>query len=381
MLCWVVLSERLVSQAGPGGAYADALLLVLSDHGQTQGGDHGGGTPDETDSILVAMSLTRMNATLQQQQQQSQQQQPQQPEQQQEQQLQQQEEEGPQGSRPVQDVGSSDSELLLKLMAAAGCVDGPASTQHNAAAAAGAAAAGAGAHAAAAAAAKDLQRSLVCGNTVPQIDLTPLLSHLLGVPAPFANLGKLPPHLFATLATAAASGAQDASTAAWLPGYAAALAANAGQVHGYLNRYAQVGRLPAAQLAAVNELYAALQQQHQVVWQEEEQQQEGQHGGSGGSPSSSEATHQLEGLVTAQLRYLAAAADLARRRFTLFQQGPIWAGCGLAMLVLLGQLGYLRYAALGRRGGKGPQHLQAHDCCGCWVSVHPAGVVLEVADS
>jgi hypothetical protein len=42
--------------------------------------------------------------------------------------------------------------------------------------------------------------------------------------------------------------------------------------------------------------------------------------------------------VMAQLAYLAAAADVARRRFTLFEQGPIWFGCGAGVLVLTLQL-------------------------------------------
>jgi len=42
--------------------------------------------------------------------------------------------------------------------------------------------------------------------------------------------------------------------------------------------------------------------------------------------------------VMAQLAYLAAAADVARRRFTLFEQGPIWFGCGGGVFVLALQL-------------------------------------------
>jgi hypothetical protein len=51
---------------------------------------------------------------------------------------------------------------------------------------------------------------------------------------------------------------------------------------------------------------------------------------------------QLESLVAAQLSYLSAAAGLARRRFTLFQQGPMWLGCGLGLLLLGWQLWQLR---------------------------------------
>lgn len=283
-----------MSQAGPGGAYEDTLLLVLSDHGQTQGGDHGGGTADETDSILVAVSLRHMNATLEQQQQ----------------------------TADTQDASeastSQDEALLLRLLASAKYADSVAPPAQHTDATAAAAAAGGGA----AGPAGGLSSLMVCRNTVPQIDLTPLLAHSLGVPIPFGNLGKLPPHLFATLATA-----QGRSTpaAAWLPLYSAALAANAAQVHAYLNRYAAVGGLPAGQLAAANEQYRALQDK-QDSWQQEQ----------GGAPA------ELEAIVTMQLQYLDAAAELARRRFTLFQQGPIWAGCALGLVVLAAQLWYLR---------------------------------------
>jgi hypothetical protein len=298
--------------------YADTLLVVLSDHGQTQGGDHGGGTPDETDSILVAVSLGQMNATLEQQQ---------------------------DGDTAGHSSGKEDnSSFLLQLMASSGY-----SAQSPAAPAVPAEPAPAGE-----AAAQTFSELLVCRNTVPQIDLTPLLAHTLGVPIPFGNLGKLPPHLFAVLATAQGLATQPA---AWLQDYSAALAANAAQVHAYLNRYAAVGGLPAGQLAAVNEQYAALQEKQQEAWGSRAQQQHEDKEGSqhqhhqqqqqGGSSSEVDATSTdgvvaLQGVVAAQLQFLGVAADLARRRFTLFQQGPIWAGCVLGVLVLVLQLWYLR---------------------------------------
>jgi hypothetical protein len=295
----------LVAQAGAGGNYEDTLLVVLSDHGQTQGGDHGGGTPDETDSILITISLKYMNATLQQAQ------------------------DGAAGA----DAGpgtTRDPDLLLHLLVASGY----------------AGSAVAGQHASAGQAAAALSVLMVCRNTVPQIDLTPLLAHALGVPIPFGNLGKVPPHLFATLA---APQEPSAAAAAWLPEYSAALAANAVQVHTYLNRYAAVGGLPAAQLAAVNGLYAALQDK-QATWRQQQQQQQAQGdmpagAGCAGMDSmavGSAGVAQLDALVGMQLQFLDAAADLARRRFTLFQQGPIWAGCVLGVVVLGMQLWYLR---------------------------------------
>jgi hypothetical protein len=58
-LCVVQVVEEMVSQAGPGGAYERTLLLVFGDHGQTMSGDHGGGTPEEVDSVLFALNLGR----------------------------------------------------------------------------------------------------------------------------------------------------------------------------------------------------------------------------------------------------------------------------------------------------------------------------------
>jgi hypothetical protein len=63
-----------------------------------------------------------------------------------------------------------------------------------------------------------------------QIDLTPTVAHLLGVPIPFGNLGKLPPHLFAALAVNSSTDGAELPAEAWLPQYAAALHANTHQV-------------------------------------------------------------------------------------------------------------------------------------------------------
>lgn len=52
--------EELSQQACPGGVHEETLLVVMSDHGQTLGGDHGGGTPDEVDSILLAFNLQKL---------------------------------------------------------------------------------------------------------------------------------------------------------------------------------------------------------------------------------------------------------------------------------------------------------------------------------
>lgn len=221
LLVVLLLSESLVSQTGPGGPYEDTLLLLLSDHGQTQGGDHGGGTHDETDSVLVAFNLRDMKLQRDKQQ-------------------------------PAEDLsnsannsdidktshpssssiscsedGNSDGDdlLLHRLMGVGGYLD-PRSPS-------------------------DLQQQYphlvpgpwCCNSSVSQIDLTPLMAYLLGVAIPFGNLGKIPPHLFKALtvdrdgglavqdsAEGQPGGSSAGTPASWLLQYADALRANADQV-------------------------------------------------------------------------------------------------------------------------------------------------------
>ncbi|GBG80965.1 hypothetical protein CBR_g31522 [Chara braunii] len=49
----------LQARAGAGGHHHDTLLLVMGDHGQTMTGDHGGGTDEEVNSAIFAMSMRR----------------------------------------------------------------------------------------------------------------------------------------------------------------------------------------------------------------------------------------------------------------------------------------------------------------------------------
>ena len=53
--------EELVVAAGPGGPHEGTLLLVFGDHGQTLGGDHGGGTREEVDSAIFALSPAKLH--------------------------------------------------------------------------------------------------------------------------------------------------------------------------------------------------------------------------------------------------------------------------------------------------------------------------------
>ncbi|WOG90976.1 hypothetical protein DCAR_0310223 [Daucus carota subsp. sativus] len=49
--------DVLVSQSGSGGLHENTLLLVMGDHGQTLNGDHGGGSPEEVETSIFAMSM------------------------------------------------------------------------------------------------------------------------------------------------------------------------------------------------------------------------------------------------------------------------------------------------------------------------------------
>ncbi|KAF6163478.1 hypothetical protein GIB67_029327 [Kingdonia uniflora] len=50
------VTEILKNQSGPGGLHENTLLLVMGDHGQTINGDHGGGTAEEVETSIFAMS-------------------------------------------------------------------------------------------------------------------------------------------------------------------------------------------------------------------------------------------------------------------------------------------------------------------------------------
>jgi phosphatidylinositol glycan class O len=49
--------DVLRQRSYPGGPFEDTLVLVGGDHGQTLTGDHGGGSPEEVDSALIAIDI------------------------------------------------------------------------------------------------------------------------------------------------------------------------------------------------------------------------------------------------------------------------------------------------------------------------------------
>ncbi|CAI9777096.1 unnamed protein product [Fraxinus pennsylvanica] len=51
--------EVLESQSGPGDLHENTMLLVMGDHGQTLNGDHGGGSAEEVETSIFALSLKK----------------------------------------------------------------------------------------------------------------------------------------------------------------------------------------------------------------------------------------------------------------------------------------------------------------------------------
>ncbi|XVF79533.1 hypothetical protein PTKIN_Ptkin14bG0230600 [Pterospermum kingtungense] len=49
--------EALQKQSGPGELHENSLLIVMGDHGQTLNGDHGGGSAEEVETSIFAMSF------------------------------------------------------------------------------------------------------------------------------------------------------------------------------------------------------------------------------------------------------------------------------------------------------------------------------------
>lgn len=273
----------------------------MSDHGQTRGGDHGGGAPDETDTVLIAVSPAKLRARLAARRRRQQTQQP-------------------------QDENGKELPWAPLLN------DAELDRRQTALQSAGWAAAWP--TVAATVTAPVPLSDLICGDAIAQIDLTPALALLLGAPIPFGNLGRAPRSLWRVLAerlpfasgagpaappqqrqqgnapAAAAAAAEAAAEERAQRLYAAALEANAAQVARYLEAYSRVARLPARALARCRRLFAAAGATAAG----------GRAGGGGGGVSGAQA----EGAAWAV--FLEAAAALARAQFTQFHGGFIWGG-------------------------------------------------------
>lgn len=56
-LAYPQVVDALLALGQPGGLHERTLLLIFGDHGQTMGGDHGGGSSEEVDSALIAVDI------------------------------------------------------------------------------------------------------------------------------------------------------------------------------------------------------------------------------------------------------------------------------------------------------------------------------------
>ncbi|KAH9606249.1 hypothetical protein KSS87_007709 [Heliosperma pusillum] len=56
--------DALKKQSGPGGLHENTFFVVMGDHGQTLNGDHGGGSPEEVETSIFAMSLKKAQSFL-----------------------------------------------------------------------------------------------------------------------------------------------------------------------------------------------------------------------------------------------------------------------------------------------------------------------------
>ncbi|KAL4452193.1 hypothetical protein ABPG75_007855 [Micractinium tetrahymenae] len=205
----------LLEQAGPGGAYERTLLLVSGDHGQTLGGDHGGGSPEEVDSALVGVDIGALRASL--------------------------------AGQAGQQADGQGAE------AAGSGASGAASSASSRAAAGLAAPAPCRANCSC-----GVERNQ-CAPDLLQMDLAPTLAAMLGVPIPFGNLGRLSAELWQL--TLPQHGGSATAATAWERSLADALLANARQVHAYLNAYAATAgtSFSRAALAALNAQFDELE--------------------------------------------------------------------------------------------------------------------------
>ncbi|KAL9240737.1 hypothetical protein vseg_014922 [Gypsophila vaccaria] len=56
--------EALKRQSGSGGLHENTFMVVMGDHGQTLNGDHGGGSPEEVETSIFAMSMKNTQSFL-----------------------------------------------------------------------------------------------------------------------------------------------------------------------------------------------------------------------------------------------------------------------------------------------------------------------------
>ncbi|KAG2500532.1 hypothetical protein HYH03_001309 [Edaphochlamys debaryana] len=299
----VQVAEELLAGAQPGGPYSRTLLLVLGDHGQTMSGDHGGGSDEERDSVLLAWHVG--------------------------------------GWRAQRDARATRVSPSSSTSGAAGADPGRGNSQAQQRQAEAEPAnsspgvdKGEGEASAAAAGGP-------APEPMPQIDLTPSLALLLGLPIPHGNLGRVSRRLWALAhgsdstpnvtppppsppSPEPSSQPQQPSAHAGAhaggPSYLAALRANAVQVGRYLRAYAARAGLPGRALARCEALLRRAAALHTQLSSDRKGEAEGQTG--------PEAVAEAEAAFEA---FLEAAGALARRVFTRFDLPAMALGCILAL--------------------------------------------------
>ncbi|GLI67798.1 hypothetical protein VaNZ11_012086, partial [Volvox africanus] len=318
------VAEMLLAGAGDGsagaeGPYSRTLLLVLGDHGQTMSGDHGGGSDEERDSVLLAFHVGLWKQARE---------------------------------RAAAAAASGATKAAGETAAASTVGSGDPDGDE------------------AAAKAIEAGKDTPAPEAVRQIDLTPTLALLLGLPIPYGNLGKVNRRLWdmahgegnrhttdhsaggcststngsakieshtSQISTAAVDGASaeyEGTLGCALRSYVAALRANAVQVGRYLTSYAIRGGLPSDELAHCTHLLRAADEGFCRLTQR------GSRSGSYGScadyadvdgASSNNARFGEDEVESLYAAFLEAAGALARRKFTRFHLPSMAVGCFLAV--------------------------------------------------
>ncbi|KAG2426988.1 hypothetical protein HXX76_012772 [Chlamydomonas incerta] len=345
------IAEALLDgAASPGGPYRRTLLLVMGDHGQTLSGDHGGGSDEERDSVLLAFHTGAWRA----------------------------ERDRCQGRRQVRgdtsDGNSSDSNRSH------GGAPGNGKEDVNSSVASDKAPACDTSYAAEDPATGDARgRGGLEPAAIPQIDLTPSLALLLGLPIPFGNLGKLSRRLWqlghglpgvagdhAGGATGEAGEDPPPAGAGGIAGngtqrtpYLDALRANALQVDRYLTAYAARGGLPTTELGHCRRLLATAQEAYASAQVSLAAAAAGSLSAAAPDAKAQDAVKQaaesevLEAAAEAAYEgFLQAAGALARRKFTRFDLPLMVAGALLCVAACLGLHAWLLCRLWRASGGR-----------------------------
>ncbi|KAG2425616.1 hypothetical protein HYH02_014990 [Chlamydomonas schloesseri] len=323
-----IAAALLEGAAVPDEPYHRTLLLVMGDHGQTLSGDHGGGSDEERDSVLLAFNVGAWRAEKDRHR--------------------------PSNTSSADSSGGYDNNMPSKPQNGGSSVASASGAAGTAGDGACSPEPGRGPHGGAAEPV-----------AIPQIDLTPSLALLLGLPIPFGNMGKLNRRLWQlghgpwrgtatgrnsgntgdTVAPAAAAAAGgETGRGAQRARYLDALRANAVQVDRYLTAYAARGGLPATELGHCRRIFAAAQEAYaaasaiaglgaDAAGSRNPVAPEAQGHDAFAQAVPKEAQARAEAAFEA---FLEAAGALARRKFTRFDLPFMTAGALLGVMACLG---------------------------------------------